>query len=79
MENSHTRGWSHFKLNINDWDTPFPKGFLEFINELGNTCSIGENGIKTLGILPVPQNIWSWRYLFLAYVYKCEWAQRLKC
>ena len=25
MENSHKRGWSHFKLNINDWDIPFPK------------------------------------------------------
>ena len=25
MENSHKRGWSHFKLKINDWDIPFPK------------------------------------------------------
>ena len=25
MENSHKRGWSHFKFNINDWDIPFPK------------------------------------------------------
>ena len=25
MRNSHKRGWSHFKLNINDWDIPFPK------------------------------------------------------
>ena len=25
MGNSHKRGWSHFKLNINDWDIPFPK------------------------------------------------------
>ena len=23
--NAHKRGWSHFKLNINDWDVPFPK------------------------------------------------------
>ena len=23
--NSHKRGWSHFKLNINDWDIPIPK------------------------------------------------------
>ena len=25
MENSHKRGWSHFKLKKNDWDIPFPK------------------------------------------------------
>ena len=25
MGNSHKRGWSHFRLNINDWDIPFPK------------------------------------------------------
>ena len=25
MGNSHKSAWSHFKLNINDWDIPFPK------------------------------------------------------
>ena len=25
MGNSHKRGWSYFKLNINGWDIPFPK------------------------------------------------------
>ena len=25
MDNSHKRGWTHFKLKINDWDIPFPK------------------------------------------------------
>ena len=25
MENSHKKGWSHFKHNINDWGIPFPK------------------------------------------------------
>ena len=25
VRNSHKRGWSHFKLDINDWDIPFPK------------------------------------------------------
>ena len=25
MGNSHKRGWSRFKLNINDWDISFPK------------------------------------------------------
>ena len=24
MGNSYKRRWSHFKLNINDWDIPFP-------------------------------------------------------
>ena len=28
------------------------------MNELGETFSTGENEIKLLGILPVPQNIW---------------------
>ena len=28
------------------------------MNELGETFSIGENGINPLGILPVPRNIW---------------------
>ena len=25
IENSHKRGWLHFKLKINNWDVPFPK------------------------------------------------------
>ena len=25
MGNSHKKIWSHFKLNINDWDIPFPQ------------------------------------------------------
>ena len=25
MENSHKRGWSHFKLKINGWNIPFSK------------------------------------------------------
>ena len=40
MGSSHKRGWSHLKLNINDWVIPFPKilriyqwiGFNEFEN-----------------------------------------------
>ena len=32
--------------------------FQEFINELGNTFSIGENGMNPLGIQPILQNIW---------------------
>ena len=45
--NSHKRRWSHFKLNLNDGDIPFPK-FLEFINELGKLFSIGENVMNPL-------------------------------
>ena len=40
------------------------------MNESGKTFPIVDNGINPLGILPVPQNITPWRYLFLAYVYK---------
>ena len=25
MKNSHRKGWSHFKLNLDDWDIPFIK------------------------------------------------------
>ena len=45
--NSQKRRWSHFKLNLNDGDIPFPK-FLEFINELGKLFSIGENVMNPL-------------------------------
>ena len=31
--------------------------FLEFMNELGKTFSVVDNGIKPLGILLAPQNI----------------------
>ena len=31
----------------------------KFVNELGKTFSIGENGMSPLGILLMPQNIWS--------------------
>ena len=34
MGNSHKRGWSHFKLNINDWDIPFSK-FLRIYQWVG--------------------------------------------
>ena len=32
--------------------------FQEFINELGKTFSIGENGINPLEIQPILQNTW---------------------
>ena len=64
MGNSHRKGWSHFKINIDDWDISFPK-VLRIMNELGKIFRTGENGINPLGILPVLQNIWPkspWRY-----------------
>ena len=36
MGNSHKRGWSHFKLNINDWDIPFPK-ILRICQRIGKS------------------------------------------
>ena len=58
MANSHKKGWSHFKLNINDWDIPFRK-ILRICQWIGkNIFSIGENGMNPLGILPIPQNVW---------------------
>ena len=47
MGNPHKKGWSHFKLNINDCDIPFPKSLRTF-NELGKTFSIGENRMNPL-------------------------------
>ena len=48
--------------------------FYEFMNELEKTFSIGENGINSLGILPIPRNFWlnkiPWRYTFATYVCK---------
>ena len=45
MGNSHKRGWSHFKLNINDWDIPFPK--ILWLN-WENIFHYGENGMNPL-------------------------------
>ena len=46
MENSHKRGWTHFKLKINDWDIPFPKS-LRVYQWIGKKkIFIGENGMN---------------------------------
>ena len=59
MGNLHKKTCSHFKLNINDWDIPFPKS-LKIYQWIGkNIFPIGENGGNPLGILPIPQNVWS--------------------
>ena len=47
--------------------------FQEFINELEKTFSTGENGMKLLGIQPVPKKYSAkrpWKCLCLPYVYK---------
>ena len=57
MKNSRRKGWSHFKLNTDDWDIPFPQ-VLRIYEWIGKDVFIGENGINQFGILSVPQNIW---------------------
>ena len=57
MKNSRRKGWSHFKLNIDDWDIPFPQ-VLRIYEWIGKDVFIGENGINPFGILSVLQNIW---------------------
>ena len=57
MRNSQEKGWSHFKLNINDWDFHFLKR-QEFINDFRKTFSNGKNGMNSIGILPISQNFW---------------------
>ena len=48
MVNSLKRGWSHFKLNINDWDIPFPK-VLRVYQWIGkNIFHYGKNGMNPL-------------------------------
>ena len=48
MGNSHKRGWSYFKLNINDWYIPFPK-ILRIYHWIGkNIFHYRENGMNPL-------------------------------
>ena len=71
MENSHKKGWSHFKLNINDSDILFPKilriyqwigkiifRWWKWNEPIGNSTHTAEYLTKR-----------PWRYLLLAYVY----------
>ena len=67
MRNSRKKGWSHFKLNINDWDITFPKTLRiyqwfwknilqwEKWNEFSRNCP---HITKCLANMP-------WRYIFL--------------
>ena len=50
-------GWSHFKLNIKDWDIPYPKTsrIYQWIGK--NKFFLGENGMDPLEILPIPHNV----------------------
>ena len=81
--NSQKKGWSHFKLNINDWDILFPK-ILRIYQWIGkNIFHWGK----------CDERIWEFRpyhrifgqkakYLFLAYVYVAlenELKRLVKC
>ena len=57
MGNSHKKGWSHFKLNINDPKIQFPQ-ILRIQQRIGKIFFIGEYGINPLGILHILHNIW---------------------
>ena len=48
MGNSHKRGCSHFKLNLNDWDIPFPNVFDNLSMNWEKIFSIGETGMNQL-------------------------------
>ena len=69
MGNSLKKGLSHFKININDWDIPFPSIFRIF-QWIGENFqwgkwneSIGSDAYATKYLAKR-----SWRYLFPAYV-----------
>ena len=70
--NLHKKGSSHFKLNINDWDIPFPKSLRIYqwirknIFHWGKWNEpIGNSAHTTECLVKRP-----WRYIFLADVYK---------
>ena len=72
MGNLHKKGWSHFKLNINDWDIPFPKSLTIYqwigknIFHWGKWKELIWNSAHTTEYLVKTP----WKYIFLAYVYK---------
>ena len=70
--NSHKKRWLHFKLNIDDWDIPFPKT-LRIYQWIGKNIFhwgkwnelIGNSAHTTECLAKRP-----WRYMFLAYLEK---------
>ena len=84
IRNSHRKGWSHFKLNINDWDISFPKILRIYqwigkkIFHWGKWNEPLANSVHTTNYLVKRL----WRCLFLAYVYKLvnvsEWTLETK-
>ena len=84
MGNSHRKGWSHFKLNINDWDLSFPKILRTYqwigkkIFHWGKWNEPLANSVHTTNYLVKRL----WRCLFLADVYKLvnvsEWTLETK-
>ena len=57
MGNSRKRGWSHFKLNINDWGIPFSK-MLRICHWIGKNIFHWENGMNQLSWW---RNVLDWR------------------
>ena len=84
IRNSQRKGWSHFKLNINDWDISFPKILRIYqwigkkIFHWGKWNEPLANSVHTTNYLVKRL----WRCLFLAYVYKLvnvsEWTLETK-
>ena len=84
IRNSHRKGWSHFKLNINDWDISFPKILRIYqwigkkIFHWGKWNEPLANSVHTTNYLVKRL----WRCLFLADVYKLvnvsEWTLETK-
>ena len=72
MENSHKKRWSHFKLNIDDWDIPFPKVLRIYkwvgknIFHWGKWNELIANSARATKYLAKRP----WRYFFLTYVFK---------
>ena len=67
MANSHKKGWSHFKLNINDWDIPFPKTlriYQWFWKNILQWEKWNEFNRNSPHITKCLANM-SWRYIFL--------------
>ena len=77
--------WSYFKLNLNDWDIPFSK-VLRIYQWIGKNIFHWGKSNEFIGNFDHTTEYlaeWSWRYLFLAYVYKSialvNEIKRIKC
>ena len=81
--NSQKKGWSHFKLNINDWDILFPK-ILRIYQWIGKNIFHWGKCDKPIWEFCPYHRIFGQKakYLFLAYVYVAlenELKRLVKC